>query len=210
MPAAQGNQKYYLRVPDLEYIQGGPIKIGNIITNMFHPENTIGFLDPLPNVMKGAGAGEGDVKREAHGSINISFSAKLYEAFGGRAEASKERSLRTVYEYNEVESWYLSQNPTGADVKALRKKDEQVDGALNTGPVFIVTGLKIAKGLKYSNRRTAEMHGGLSGGGHINEHAAVEGRAEATRGGENAESYKILGDCILAYRLHEVKEAGRR
>lgn len=70
--------------------------------------------------------------------------------------------MRTVYDYDEIESWYLAKNPTATDAKAFRKKDQDVDAALNNGPVYVVTGIYIAIGLKYSNQRTAEMQGSLS------------------------------------------------
>ncbi|KID96567.1 hypothetical protein MAJ_07503, partial [Metarhizium majus ARSEF 297] len=113
--------------------------------------------------------------------------------------------MRTVYDYDEIESWYLVKNPMATDAKAFRKKDQAVDAALDNGSVYVVTRFKIAKGLKYSKHRTAEMQGNLSGGGRVNEHAAIEGRVEGARDGEGAESYKVMGDCILAHRLHIIK-----
>jgi hypothetical protein len=51
--------------------------------------------------------------------------------------------------------------------------------------VYIVTGLKIAKGLRYSNQRASEHKAALSGGGHVTQEATVEGKLEGELGGEN-------------------------
>jgi hypothetical protein len=208
MPSPQEQRKFYLRTPDLEFTQGGPIKIGNIITDMFLPQDSIAIFEPLPKVMKGASAAEGTQQRKSHAANKLDLSLKLYEAFGGHAEAKNDRHLRTVYDYDEIESSYLETNPTAKDVKAFRKKDEEVDGALADRPVYIVTGLKIAKGLKYANERTTESQAGASAGAHVNENAAISGEVGRATDTENSESYKIIGDCIIAYRLHIVKPGG--
>ncbi|RFU32506.1 hypothetical protein B7463_g3818, partial [Scytalidium lignicola] len=173
MPSAQEDRKFYLQVLDFEFVQGGLIKIGNIITDMFLSQDLITFLDPLLNIIEGA-RGEGNRECKSHVSVNMSFSVKLYEVFSGRAEAKGNRNMRTVYDYDKIESWYLVTNLMASDTKALRQKDKELDGVLNSGLVYIVTGLKIVKGLKYSNWHIAEMQGSLSGVGCVNEHVTLE------------------------------------
>lgn len=48
--------------------------------------------------------------------------------------------------------------------------------------MYVVTGLKIAKGLRYS---ASEHKAELSGGGHATQEATVEGKLEGELGGGN-------------------------
>jgi hypothetical protein len=202
--------KFYLRAPDLEYNLEGPIQIGNIIRDMKRPQDPIAILNPNPQTITGSGFGDGIVEYEQHGSLKLNLSSKVYEVFGGQAEARTSNSLRTTYEFDEIEAQYLKTNPTKADAEKLRDTDKEVKGALSRGPVYVVTGLKIAKGLRYSNKRTADQGGILGVQGRITEEASVGGNLQAERGGENLENYTVKGDTILAYRLHIIKKESFR
>ncbi|CZR67102.1 uncharacterized protein PAC_17001 [Phialocephala subalpina] len=208
MPASTKDRKFYLRTPDLEFRLNGPIKIGNVITDMTLPQDPITFLDPLPKIIPGSGYSKGKTESEHHASVNAGLSAKLYDVFGGQAEAKTSSSLKTIYAFDKVSAWYLEKNPTAADAEKFREKDDEFKNALRNGPVYIVTGLKIAKGLRYSNQRASEHKAALSGGGHVTQEATVEGRLEGELGGENTDTWTVLGDPILAYRLHIMKTKG--
>lgn len=202
--------KFYLRAPDLEYNLQGPIQIGNIIRDITRPQDPIATLDPIPDIVIGSGFGDGTVEYEQHGSLKLNLSSKIYEVFGGQAGARASNSLRTTYKFDEIEARYLKTNPTKADAEKLRDTDKEVKGALSRGPVYVVTGLKIAKGLRYSNKRTADQGGTLGVQGRITEEASVGGTFEAERGSEDFENYTVKGDTILAYRLHIIKKESFR
>jgi hypothetical protein len=51
--------------------------------------------------------------------------------------------------------------------------------------VYIVTGLKIAKGLRYSKQRASENRASLKAEGHVTQDATLEGYLEGERGTEN-------------------------
>ncbi|KAF2496436.1 hypothetical protein BU16DRAFT_377726 [Lophium mytilinum] len=134
MPAPK-DRKFYLRAPDLEFRLNGPIKIGNVITDMTLPQDPITFFDPLPKIIPGAGYSKGKTEREHHASLNAGLSAKLYDVFGGQAEAKTSSSLKTIYAFDKAAAWYLERNPTAADAKRFREKDEEFKSALRNGPV---------------------------------------------------------------------------
>ncbi|KAF7503134.1 hypothetical protein GJ744_004276 [Endocarpon pusillum] len=185
MPASTKEGKFYLRAPDLEFRLNGPIKIGNVITDMSLPQDPITFLDPLPKIIPGSGYSKGKTESEHHASINVGISAKVYEFFGGQAEAKSSSSLKTIYAFDKLSAWYLEKNPTAADAKKFHDKDDEFKNALRKGPVYIVTGLKIAKALRYSNQRASENKAALSGGVHITREVTVEGKLGGELGGEN-------------------------
>ena len=51
--------------------------------------------------------------------------------------------------------------------------------------MYIVTGLKIANGLKYSNQRASERKAALSGKGPVTQEVTAEGKLEGEQGGES-------------------------
>ena len=134
MPAPT-HRKFYLRAPDLEFRLDGPIKIGNVITDMSLPQDPITLLDPLPKIIPGSGYSKGKTESEHSTSINATLSAKFYDMFGGQAEAKRSSSSKTIYAFDEVSAWYLEKNPTAADAKQFREKDEEFKHALQNGPV---------------------------------------------------------------------------
>lgn len=205
MPQPREDRKFYIRAPDLEFRPGGPIQVGNIIKNIFLPQDTISKLVPLPELVSGAPFSMGDREREHHLSFDVGLGAKIFEAFGGRGEAKGEGTSKTEYSYNRIDPEYLKSNPTPKDANALREKDTEVKAALKKGPVYIVSGLKTVKGLKYRNKQTKEVSIEAEGHGHVTEEAAVEGHMRGAIGEGNQESYNIIGDTILAYRLHIIK-----
>ncbi|OAL51265.1 hypothetical protein IQ07DRAFT_599240 [Pyrenochaeta sp. DS3sAY3a] len=207
MSSSSPEPKYYLRAPGLEYNLNGPIQIGNIIEDMKHPEDHFAILKPMSEIVEGSGHAQGTNVHERHGSVNANFSAKLYQVFGGHAEAKGSTTVRTKYSYNKIQTLHLKRNPTAKDVKLLRSTDAEIDAALKHGPLYVVTGLKIAKGLKYLNERTVDTQGGVGGQGNVTEGLSVEGNLGAARGGEDKEEYKVIGDTIIAYRLHVIRQS---
>ncbi|KAI5920980.1 hypothetical protein F4810DRAFT_722920 [Camillea tinctor] len=165
MPASTKDRKFYFRAPDLEFGLNGPIKIGNIIS--------------------GSGYGKGKTESRNHTSVNASLSTKLYDVFGGQAEAKANRSMKTIYEFDKVSALYLEKNPTATDAKKFCEQDDEFKRALKNGLVNIVTGLKIEEGLRYSNLKASGHEAALSGKGHVTQETTLEGRLERESGEEN-------------------------
>ncbi|KAJ4363154.1 hypothetical protein N0V83_010274 [Neocucurbitaria cava] len=210
MVLSHGKKKFYLKAPDLEFGLDGPIQIGNIIKDMKTPQDPIAALDPTPNIVSGPDYDKGNKTHESHASLGLKFSVEIFQVFGGQAGAKASSASQTVYEFDGIESLYLQTNPTAADAKKLHESNHAVKGALNRGPVFIVTGLKVAKGLRYSNRHVAEKQAMIGRQDHVMKEFADEGTLEGDKGSEDAEEYTVKGDVILAYRLHVIKKEGFR
>ncbi|KAJ4990181.1 putative subtilisin [Stagonosporopsis vannaccii] len=173
-------------------------------------KDPISKLNPTPSIITGSGYGKGKKEHEGHASVKLDLSAKIYEVFGGQAEARSSNSLRTIYEFDKIVAKYFQTNLTKADAKKLRDTDAEVKGALSRGPVYVISGLKIAKGLKYSNKRTEDIGGSMGAYGRVTKDASVKADLEGDKGGEDLENYTVIGDTILAYRLHIIKKEGFR
>jgi hypothetical protein len=70
--------------------------------------------------------------------------------------------------------------------------------------VYVVTGLKIARGLRYSKQRARENKASVKAGGHVTQDATLEGYLEGERGTENTGQFLPevhIGAMSLTYRL---------
>jgi len=210
MPPPQEDKKFYIRAPSLDYPRDGPIQIGNIITDVFLPQDPISQLDLITKIIDGASLSEGKRERGNHGSADLDIATKLYAAFGSHAKMKQSAEARTVYEFDEVETLMLERNPRATDMTVLRNEDSEVRAALRRGPIYIITGLKVAKGLKYSTVQSNEREIGLGAQGNVTKEVAIQANLDRNTGTDGTESYTVLGDVILAYRLHIIKKEGWR
>jgi hypothetical protein len=137
MPASTHDRNFYLRAPGLEFRVNGPIRIGNVITDMTLPQDPITHWDPLSNIVSGSGFSKGTTETKQHASINAGFATKLGKIFGGQTDAKRSNSMTTVYAFDKISALYLEENPTVTDARAFRRKDENFKNALRDGPVSV-------------------------------------------------------------------------
>jgi len=210
MPSHQEDKLFYIRAPSLDHPRNGPIKIGNIITDMFRPQDPIAQFKPLANIIDGASLSEGTRERGDHGSIGLDVSAKLYAAFGSKANGKRSADTRTVYDFDNVDTSMLERNPRAAEMTALRDEDPEVQDALKRAPVYVITGLKVARGLRYSTIHSKESEVGLGAQSNVTKEVAIQANLDKNAGTDGTGSYTVLGDVIIAYRLHIFKKEGWR
>ncbi|KAI4908603.1 uncharacterized protein J4E92_010796 [Alternaria infectoria] len=207
-PSPLESRNLFIRAPSLDYPPNGPIKIGNVITDMFRPQDPIAQLEPLAEIITMASSNEGTRKRGDHGSARLDASAKLCAAFGSQAKGKRSTNMRTVYDFNNVETLMLERNPRVTEIIALCDAEPKVQYALKRRPIYVITGLKVARGLRYSIIQSRESEVGLSTQGNVTKEDAVQAHLDSSAGTDGTESYTVFGDVILAYRLHVIKKAG--
>ncbi|CAN9108463.1 unnamed protein product [Alternaria sp. RS040] len=208
MPTLHEDKKWYLRAPSLGYPEDGPIRIGNIITNIAEPENEIANLGGELKVIPGVSYGQGKKEREVHSSAAIKLATKLYTVFGGQADGQRSKDWETTYNFDRIDSLMLARNPRVEEIQELRGKNKAVRDALTRGPVYIITALKLAKGLRYANVQAKEKKGGIGGNTQITHEATLDARLEGSKSGRVTEKYTLMGNVILAYKLQIVRKAG--
>lgn len=135
MPTSPADRKFYIAAPGLEFRMNGPIKIGNVITDLTAPQDPIIVFEPLAKIINGSGFGEGKIANEHHVSANADFAARISSVFKAQARAAANSSSNTVYEFDKITAKFLETNPTAKEVKAFRLKDEEFKNALQAGDV---------------------------------------------------------------------------
>ncbi|KAI4623397.1 hypothetical protein J4E83_004791 [Alternaria metachromatica] len=202
------DKNWYLRAPSLDYPDGGPIRIGNIITNVAEPQNDIANLDGQLKIIPGISYGKGQKDREIHSSAAIKLATKLYTAFGGQADAQRSKDWKTTYKFDRIDSVMLARNPRVEQVQELRSTNKAVRDALTKGPIYIISSLKLANGLKYANEHMRDKEAGMGGQAHVTQEATFEGDVKGSKSGKTSETYNMMGNVILAYKLQIVKTKG--
>lgn len=159
----------------------------------------------MPKIIDGISSSRGRTERDSHSSAVINLASKIYIVFGGQAEARHSKEMETIYTFDRIDALMLERNPRMTDLEAIRNTDKEVRNALKRGPVCIVIALKLAKGMKYVNVHKNERVTGLGVNAHVTKEATVDGELGSSNRGRTAESYTMIGNVILAYKLQIVK-----
>lgn len=207
-----GEIKYYIRAPTLDYTKGGPIQLGHVLKDPFNPEDPVFTWDPL-RATTIVSAAEPNIHRKYVTSTNAGLSAKVYQLFGGNADAKTSDLVKTNYQLDAIETEYFTTNPTNNDAKNLVSSNEAVRSAmkrifLGSRPLYIITGLKIAKNLTYSSETSSRLTGSIDANVHVVNDVEVEGELGGTKDTARKETYRLPYDAIIAYRLHVIQPVG--
>jgi len=198
------DRKFFIRAPSFDYPPSGPIDIGNVITDLFLPQEPIAQLQPLASNCTMESSSEGTRKRGDHSDA----SAKLYAAFSSQAKGKRSADIRTEYNFDSVDTLMLGRCPRAADITVLCGENPAVQNALRRGPVYVITGLKVARGLRCSTIQSKESEAGLGTQDNVTNEVAFQANLDMNAGTDDTELHTVLGDVILAYRLHIVKKEG--
>lgn len=214
--------KTYLTAPDFTYKPTtGPIQVGAIIADPFRPTKTLSPppTDPAPAVDRFV-THDHELTRSSDRSVTGSLFAYFLGSAGGGAGGSSSRSSAESYSIKVLETTRLASLPGDDDEELLRRVAEpRVRAAIRAGlygraPVYLVTGVKVARGLAV---RTEEGRG-AGAGARASVPAAeavgltVGGDVAAERNSGSSSSFRVEDgdDVVFAYQLHVVKLRGRK
>jgi hypothetical protein len=83
-------------------------------------------------------------------------------------------------------------------------------GLLGRDPVYMITGLKIAKGFHSTQEQSRRIHGEAGGNIPITEQVSAGAEVAGERGTQYSYSSRTESDIIFAYQLHVIAEKGWR
>lgn len=207
-------KKTYIPAPNCDYPPDGYLALGRILTDAFDPGTCLNPDGPLPfppNMPKKSHPKRDwkDEKQNTSGGL-IGLWAKFLQFIGVTAEVEVQwnNSKEDVYEFEELitESIEPTREYVENSVLDLPVARHIVDSAFRD-PVYMITGVRIAKGAKVAIGRSREMSGKIRAG--------VNGMLESTTasGGPEAElrsnrqedlSFHSESPFVYAYRLREI------
>ncbi|KAI1214235.1 uncharacterized protein F4807DRAFT_407145 [Annulohypoxylon truncatum] len=148
--------KTYILAPNFTYKPSGPIQIGNIITDPLRPTKVLSSLstDSQPAI-EVITQHEFELVDEQDRSIHAGVWSTFLETIGASLGAGHETNRSHTYKATELETHYLRDEPSETDV-ARRTAEPSVQAVIRAGwfgarPVYMVTGVKVARGFAVSN-----------------------------------------------------------
>ncbi|PYI00641.1 hypothetical protein BO78DRAFT_401936 [Aspergillus sclerotiicarbonarius CBS 121057] len=208
----------YVLAPRWDFRPDGPIALGNIIVDPFRPHRVLSKPDatiPPPDIETVVET-EWELHQERELGVKTSIWTHFLEAMGVDLGLESTKSLSAEYNVESLTTSYFKEEPSPEEI-ARRTQDPRVRELMRldspfSKPVYMVTGIKIAKGFRASegHSRSREANGGASAG------TAGTFIGDVTVGTDNKifvkESDKRQGksenDIVFAYQLMKIVPKG--
>jgi hypothetical protein len=214
------SRKTYFILPTSDY-DATHIKLGQIINDMQLPYRALSPplntpQSPLPEINTAYKVDYTfDYATNLSGAVGVQtqFLAQLGSPLGADINVSGERENTKKLETERLETHFIEPGQKYVEDSVLQVpvvKAYLHDRKL-AGSVYMVTGIKIAKGAKYSSK---EKRGNGGGGGITVDATALAGvpvsggpQAKVKKSTEVGESYTSCSDFVFAYRVQRVSIA---
>ncbi|ETS74205.1 hypothetical protein PFICI_14071 [Pestalotiopsis fici W106-1] len=208
----------YILAPNLQFKPSGPIQLCSIIADPFRPTKTLSTLpqEALPP-METIKEYNHELSSEKGHLMSMGFWAQFLSTVGG--DASLEHNVNHVqrYDIDELETRYIRDEPSANNVDLVRRLAEpKVQAAIKAGlfgsqPVYMITGIKIARGLTVRLERSTQLGGGFGPTVPVTESVSVGGQVVGEHRNNTTSAFRAgEEDIVFAYQLHAIRRKGRK
>ncbi len=206
--------KTYLLAPSFSFPPHGPIAIGNIIADPFRPRRVLTSLDP--NQPKPAIETVVDpdyiISRDGGHGVEVGVWAQFLQTVGINLGGQYEKGVITDYKMDAIETSYLKSDPTDEEVNK-RVKAPRVQIAIKSGlfgyqPVYMISGVKVARGLIASKEVAANRGGNLGGSLPLSGEVSLGSDVKISTRNTEREVFRVEGDRVFAYQLMKIAQKG--
>ncbi|KAF4954706.1 hypothetical protein FSARC_12036 [Fusarium sarcochroum] len=208
----------YILAPNFQYKPSGPIQIGNIIADPFQPARALSNLPEhkAPDIETITEYAHELTQERGH-SIGIGFWAQFLQSIGANVSVDHGKDILQEYSIEELETRYMRNEPLDNDADlAQRLAEPRVQTAIKAGvfgnqPVYMITGVKIARGLSVRTALSRTIGGGLGSTMPVVESVSVGGEITTERRNGITNSFAAGEEAIVfAYQLHKISRRGRK
>jgi len=205
--------KTYILAPNFTYHPDTSIRLGDIIQYADEPTKP---LNRVPKSELKPTETHNDYENELGNTDGSSLKGGIWATFLEKASAkiggSTSDQLLAKYTIKRLQTIYFKEQPTDEEAEA-RILDKKVKAAINAGklrknPVFMITGLKIARGFKQTTTASSTREAEAGVEAPITE--SVGGGADVKYSQEKTTDHKHQTgqDIIFAYQLHIITHKG--
>lgn len=200
--------KTYLLAPNFTFEPDGPIRIGNIIADPFYPAKPLSTPTQLPLTTTHIDS-DCSFSKDDNKSLRGSIWAQFLQNVNGNI--SHRVSKDTLFEYaiDSLETIRIKEDPSDEEVTE-RVKEPRVQAAIKAGlsgaaPVYMITGLKVAKGFRLNKQvTTSTRKTSISLGIPITGGVRVGADVSDSHSESTSESFQSGSSIIFAYQLHVI------
>lgn len=210
--------KTYILAPNFTYKPTGAIQLGSIIADPFRPAKSLSQAT-VPPAVETVVQYNHEASQQTSRSLRLSLWARILDAAGAGVSASRARDKTDSICVERLETRYLAQEPVDNDPElAVRLKEPRVRAAIEAGlygraPVYLISGVKIARGLTVRSETGHIVGGGV--GLTVPAAQAVGVDVGADVGGERGRGTMASftsgdEDVLIAYQVHVLKAKGSK
>ncbi|KAM0432872.1 hypothetical protein ACHAPT_004574 [Fusarium lateritium] len=204
----------YFLSPNWNFPPGGRIAIGNIIRNPLKPHLFLTTAAGQPQPTTSSLERHWRLSLETATTKGLTLWGTFLEKIRLGTAAHQERIKNGRFTMDSLETIYLSEDPSPEDIKA-RCNDPLVQeymclDSLLCSPVYMVTGIKVAKGFKLEGEKSSSVSLEVEGGGEVSQEASVALKANTAKRERIADEFESDGDIVFAYQLMKITPKGWR
>lgn len=205
-------ERAYFAISSFDYAPDELVKIGQIIRDLTFPGDSIQQpLQPLPKIYSSVKCDwQTEYSRTMSGSIGIwAQSVAFLLGFGSDVTAVFTKEESSILKFQKLETQFIK--PTKEYIQDAMATDDMVDYLKRnpkTGALYMITGIKIARGPEYSKKKARKLRGdGTVGvdGTATGIPVSLGPRAGVSITSSTNESFARSSDFVFAYRLRRIR-----
>lgn len=207
------SRKTYILPPNLTTHPGGSLAIGTIIADPWNPLKPLSTLKkPLETVTHTEI--DAELKHGSGKGFSTSVWANFLQIASAKVSGGIAADRASNYKFTSLETVTLRDYPSD-EYAANRASEPKVKAAMHAGalgrdPVYMITGMKIARGFQLAHQEGHHVHGGVGGTVPITDQVSAGAEVQGERNTEHSYSSRTENDIIFAYQLHVIAEKGWR
>ncbi|KAF2227151.1 hypothetical protein BDZ85DRAFT_257345 [Elsinoe ampelina] len=207
-------QPTYLLAPNFTLHPGGSLALGSIIEDPFRPTQVRSKLTSQPKIVTHTET-ETSSSRSGGKSFHSSIFAQFLATATANLSGDVSKTTSDKYEMESLETSYFDPEITNEEATALVRDDAKVRASINGGrfgrrPVYVVSGLKVAKAFRYNIEVSTSKGGAVGGSVPIVEGVGMGAEVGGSRDKVSSRAGATAQDIIFAYQLHKIEEKGFR
>jgi len=204
--------KTYLFAPNFTTHSDANIQLGTIIANPFRPSKWITRI-PLDIETDTHTEYDRSISPGVSASVHANMFAKFLEAASANAGLQSDNSILDHYTMDTLKTISYKRDITDDEAAEMvnndtKKRFAMKNSILGSAPVYIVTGLKIAKGFQLTSELSKSK--GFSAGANtlITDQVSAGADLVVSQGKTLTEQSSTTQDIVFAYQLHAVANKG--
>ncbi|EJP63534.1 uncharacterized protein BBA_07460 [Beauveria bassiana ARSEF 2860] len=205
----------YILAPNFSYHPNTSICIGDIVQ---YPDDPTKPLSSVPDAeISGKTESHFDYDNELSSQNSFSLRGSIWANFLEKATAKidggKSDELLTKYTVRRLETVYFKKQPTDTEAAKRIESSNDVSAAINSGllgkkPVFMITGLKIARGFTVSRLIESQSDAAGKPGAPIADDVEVGMDVSYHHKKGLDQKHRSGQDIVFAYQLHMITHKG--
>lgn len=207
--------KTYILAPNFSYHPNTSICMGDIIQDPSDPTKPLSS-PAHPSALDTESHLDYDASLSKHKNnfLKGSIWAKFLETASAKIGGGVSGDVLDKYAMDHLETIYFRKQPTDEEA-AERVQHSKVKTAINSGifgkkPVYMITGLKVARSFRLDSGRTSQAQANAAFEASVSSDVSIGADLSASSTDDAQQSHRSGQDIIFAYQLHVIAHKGWR